>query len=179
MNLETLNTERLLLRKFTPEEFKHIFENYKENDIRDILGITTDSEFAKEYEKYKKGYSSYNRSLVYFQIIDKLSNNIIGGCGFHNWFPEHSRAELGYGLTIEKYKQKGNMTEALKPVIEYGFTQMNLKRIEACVGPDNIASLKIVEKYNFTQEGYLRKHYYKDGVLYDSIIFSLLKEEHI
>ncbi len=179
MNFETLTTERLILRKFTPEEFKHIFENYTESEIRKLLGITSDADFIKENEKYKKGYDSYNRSLVYFQLIDKQSNHIIGGCGFHNWFPEHSRAELGYGLTIEKYKQKGLMTEAMKPIIEYGFNNMNLIRIEACVGPNNLASLKLIKKYNFTQEGYLRKHYFQNGILHDSLIFSLLKGENI
>ena len=111
-------------------------------------------------------------------MVYKGTGEIIGGCGFHNWLTEHRKAELGYALTKDEYKGKGLMTEALENVIAYGFGKMNLNRIEACIGPENIPSLKLVKKFGFKEEGYLRQHYFKDNVLQDSIIFSLLKEEY-
>jgi ribosomal-protein-alanine N-acetyltransferase len=42
----------------------------------------------------------------------------------------------------------------------------------------NIASLSIVNKLGFIQEGYLKQHYFKDGIVEDSIIFSLLKADY-
>ena len=98
-------------------------------------------------------------------------------CGFHTWAMEHYRAELGYSIHIETEKKKGYMKEALKPIIEYGFNKMNLHRIEAFVGPDNTASISLVKRLGFTQEGHLREHYLKDGVFEDSIVFSLLEKE--
>jgi ribosomal-protein-alanine N-acetyltransferase len=70
------------------------------------------------------------------------------------------------------------MTEAVKPILQYGFEQMNLNRIEACTGPENVASIKILQKFGFKQEGYLRQHYYGKDQIYDSLIFSLLKAEY-
>jgi ribosomal-protein-alanine N-acetyltransferase len=54
------------------------------------------------------------------------------------------------------------MTEAVSSIIDYGFNKLNLHRIEALVGSNNIPSLKIMENHNFTKEGLLRQHYVAD-----------------
>lgn len=70
------------------------------------------------------------------------------------------------------------MPEAISAIIDYGFVQMNLHRIEAFIGPNNEASLSLVKKYLFIQEGHLREHYCKNGKMEDSLVFSILKHEH-
>jgi len=149
LNLEIIQTERLLLRKITPEDFNLIFENYSNIEIKEILGLKTENEFENERNKYLKGYATHNMSLVFFQLIERDSNEIIGGCGFHNWFPFHRRAELGYSISNSSYLNKGLMTEALEVIIKYGFSKMDLQRIEALVAPDNIPSLKLLENFQF------------------------------
>jgi ribosomal-protein-alanine N-acetyltransferase len=178
MHFEIFETERLLLKKLTPAHFKYIFENYTPEEIRKTLGITTDEEYASEENKFKNGYATHDRTLVYFQLINKATNEIIGGAGFHNMYLKHQRAEIGYALKYDEHKAKGFMTEALNFIIDHGFSNLNLNRIEACISPQNIPSLKLAAKYNFVKEGYLRQHYFTNGKLEDSIIFSLLKEDH-
>ncbi|HEY2728055.1 MAG TPA: GNAT family protein [Parafilimonas sp.] len=53
---------------------------------------------------------------------------------------------------------------------------MNLRRIEALIELNNIASLKLSKKIGFIQDGYLREHYKHNGVMEDSLMFSLLKK---
>ena len=178
MEFETLATERLLLRKITAEGFNYIFENYSEAEIKDQLGLTTEEEFIKEREKNKGGYVTYDRSIVQFKLILKETNEVIGSCGYHNWYVGHRKAELGYVLIKDEHKRKGYMSEAVNTILDYGFNRMNLNRIEACIGPGNIASLHLIKKYGFTREGYLRQHFTRDGEIQDTIIFSLLKEEY-
>src|SRR5690606_40551856 len=60
----------------------------------------------------------------------------------HTWFPDHCRAEIGYSLMQETDRRKGYMSEAIKEVLNYGFTVMNLNRVEALIAPDNIADRK-------------------------------------
>lgn len=175
MELQQLETERLILKKFSPEELGYLFENYKEAEIRKLLGHETDEAFEKEKRKYENGYTTYNRSFVSFQMIDKRSGLIIGGCGFHNWFFEHRRAEIGYHLTKEEFKKLGLMSEAVHAVLEYGFHAMNLHRIEAFVGTQNTASQKIMAKYAFEKEGMLRDHYFVDGTFEDSYVYSKIR----
>jgi ribosomal-protein-alanine N-acetyltransferase len=177
MNFETLETKRLLLRILSTKDFNYLFENCSEETIRKELNILTDAQFEKEKNKFVMGYSDYRRTILLFQLIHKETKEIIGNCGYHNWQAEHRRAEIGYDISKEEFKRKGFMTEALKAIIDYGFTAMNLIRIEACVSPKNEASLKLIHKFNFLKEGYLRQHFVVNGKAEDSVFFSLLKDE--
>lgn len=176
MHIETYHTNRLLLRKFTPELYKHIFTNHTEPEIKEIIGFGSEEAFQRLKKRFGNGPASFNPSLVAFQLRDKDTNEVIGGCGLHNWFLEHRRAEIGYSIDNEKFKQRGLMKEAVAFVIDYGFREMDLHRIEALVGPNNIPSLKLIRNSGFREEGYLREHYFVNGAFSDSLIFGLLRQ---
>jgi [ribosomal protein S5]-alanine N-acetyltransferase len=178
IEFEYIETPRLMLRKISPVELNWLFENCSEEDIKALLNLKTQETFEKEKQKYEKSYSCYNKTLLYFQIIDKASNQIVGSCGFFRMFMEHARGEVGYAMSNEMFKRRGIMSEALEHIIEYGFKEMNLNRIEAFVSPDNVASLKLMKKFKFVEEGMMRKHYFTDGEYQDSVVFSLLKNEY-
>lgn len=177
MVLETIETKRLILKGLSPVEMSYIFENHSKEEIKRILGHRSEEDYQKEENKHKNGYSSYNRSFKLFLLTDKTSETIIGRCGLHNWNAEHRRAEIGYVMEDEGYKRKGLMTEALEVIIEYGFNTMNLNRIEALVGTENVPSLRLMEKFNFIKEGLLREHYFTADKFEDSVLFSRLYQE--
>lgn len=178
MKFEILETERLVLKKITPEILTYWFDHYSEEEIKKQLGLTSHEAFIKEKEKSRGGYKTYDRTILAFLLVTKENNETIGRCGYHNWYTDHKKAEIGYALHLEENKRKGYMSEALQVILQYGFDAMNLNRIEACVGPSNIASQSLIKKYGFTQEGYLRQHYIRNDEIQDSLIFSLLKEEY-
>ena len=70
------------------------------------------------------------------------------------------------------------MSEAMEAILAYGFNDMNLNRIEAFVGKNNVASLRTLKKFNFEEEGVLREHYINKSDPEDSLVFSLLKSEY-
>jgi ribosomal-protein-alanine N-acetyltransferase len=181
MNLKPIiiQTQRLKLTGYTPQDMTFIFETLSKDEIKKRLGHRTDEDYQKEENKYKNGYASYNRSFILFLLTEIKSNNIIGRCGLHNWNVEHNRAEIGYNISDENFKRKGLMTEAVSAIIDYGFNTLKLQRIEALVGSNNIPSLKIIENNYFVKEGLLRKHYYIDNKYEDSIMFSILYNEYI
>lgn len=175
MNFEYLETERLLLRKLTPEVYDYIFQHLNDEECMNHLGLTTTEELEKEKEKHKKGFSAYDRTFVIFQLIEKTSKKVIGMNGFVRYYPGHFRAELGYALYSDAYKNKGYMSEVIETIINYGFNTLKIERMEALVGPSNAPSLKLVKKQGFQQEALLKKHFYKNGILEDSILFSLFR----
>ena len=178
MTFETINTEHLILRKLTPELYRQLFTTCTDAESIRFLGLADAEALHKEKEKYAQGLSTYNRSFVNFQILDKTGETLLGACGFHTWYTEHARAEIGYAMNSEEQKGKGIMSEAMKAVLHYGFTNMQLNRVEAMIGPTNIPSLKLVAKFGFTEEGRLRGHYCKRGMIEDSVVFGLLKAEY-
>ena len=112
-------------------------------------------------------------------MILKDEDVVIGWCGYHTWYTNHNRAELGYVMNDELYKGKGYMKEALRPIIQYGFGKMNLNRIEAYIAEDNIPSYKLLAANGFVKEGLLREHYFTKGRHEDSILYALLKKNLI
>lgn len=69
-------------------------------------------------------------------------------------------------------------TEAIKAIVDYGFERIALNKVQACVKPSNKASVKVIEKCGFSQEGFLRKHLYREGTYEDRMYYSMLKDEH-
>ena len=178
MKFEEILTDRLILRKFTQEVFDAIYSDLSQNEQLDILGLNSIEKLLVEKEKYKKGLSTYNKKFLYHQLIYKKTSAIIGWCGFHTWYTDHNRAEIGYGLFDDSYKSKGIMSEALASIINYGFNNMNLERIEAFVSPINTPSIKLLKRMKFKEEGCLKHHYFENNKMDDSIVFGLLKSEY-
>ncbi|MES2486632.1 MAG: GNAT family protein [Bacteroidota bacterium] len=179
MQFEELITPRLRLLKLTPQGYDYIYANFDDVQLIDFLGLTSAEDLAKEKNKHAGGFTTHSISIMAFLLIEKSTGKVIGKCGFHNWNALHSRAELGYHISIDSFKQQGFMTEALSAVLDYGFNHMQLNRIEALIAPQNTPSLKLLERNGFIKEGQLRSHYYIDGVFEDSVVYSLLKHEYI
>ena len=178
MLIEEIKTERLILRKLTPEVYGFIYDHYTDQELMEFLNLKTTEELSVEKEKYRAGLSTHHLSFVNFHLLDLHTRAHLGACGFHTWYKKHQRAEIGYNLNSAPLMGQGLMTEAMGRIIRYGFEDMGLNRIEACIGQANKASLRLVEKFGFTREGLLREHYNKENALQDSLIFSLLLSEY-
>jgi [ribosomal protein S5]-alanine N-acetyltransferase len=177
MESKQLETKRLLLKRITPLELNKNFETQDKEFIFNEMGFTNDVQYERELIRFQNGYTINKRPFLHFNIIDKNTNTILGTCGFHNWVQEHFRSEIFYGLYRDENKRKGFMAEALEAMLEYGFTAMQLNRIEACIHHENMASLALAAKFNFVLEGNLRGHYFYENEFTDSMCFSLLKNE--
>ena len=67
------------------------------------------------------------------------------------------------------------MTAVVQRVCRHAFEEFGLAKITAHVFTHNPASARVLEKCGFREEGYLRKHYLKDGRFVDAYAFALLK----
>lgn len=177
MPFHHIETPRLRLRSVNDEEYVHVLNTYSDEDLAAVFNLKSPEEISKERQRAVKGFSTFNKSLLLFYLIDKTTNKTIGWCGFHTWYTDHNRAEIGYGMSEENVKAKGLMTEALSAILHYGFTTMKLHRVEAFVGSENVPSLKLMKKFGFKQEGVLREHYFTNGRFEDSLVFGLLRDE--
>jgi ribosomal-protein-alanine N-acetyltransferase len=174
---EIIETPRLLLKKISPPEYIYIMDNYTDEELMEFLDFTPEL-VARDRERRAQGVSSFLCSFIYFVIVDKETGKTIGSCGYYRYYPQHFRGEVGYILTDESYRQRGLIKEVMPYVLAYGFNEMNLTRIEAIVGPNNVPSLRIMELFGFTREGLMREHYHINEKNEDSVIFSLLKSEY-
>jgi len=171
-------TRRLVLRELNPVSYNQVMNSGNDAEIKTFFGMISDDELESERLRHHQGLTMTGRSFLYFHLLDKTSEEVLGWCGYHTWFVQHRRAEIGYVLNQEKSKRQGYMSEALPEVIRYGFEVMQLNRIEALLSPKNIPSLKLIERNKFIREGLLREHYIKNNTVEDSLIFSILRREY-
>lgn len=170
-----METQSLCIRLYNPEVQRHIFENFDEARLQQFLGTQTPEQLERERQIFLQGLTGFGLSFNLFRLIEKSTGEMAGWCGFHKWYTHHCRAELGYWLLDDKYKRHGYMKEALPKVLEYGFNEMQLQRIEAFVSADNEPSLKLLQSNGFEYEGLLKKHYRVNGVNEDSLLYGLVK----
>lgn len=174
-----LETERLLLKEVNPEIIEYLYTQCSDADIMSYKGFPSAEFLAAEKEKLQGGgFTTYRIKMRGFLFVLKDTNETIGACHYHTWQPVHARAEIGYALHKDVHKNKGYMKEGVRAILEYGFNEMGLNRVEAMVGPENEASIRLVTGFGFVKEGVMREHYCKNDVVYDSVIFSLLKSEY-
>ncbi|WP_242916868.1 GNAT family N-acetyltransferase [Pontibacter liquoris] len=172
-----LETKRLYLRELTPALYKELFTTQRKPAIMAYLGLHTDQEYKEAEIRFTKGATTFFSTFKLFHLLDKASHQVIGRCDYHTWVPTHRRAEVGYVITSEAFKNRGLMAEALEAVLACGYEHMNLYRVEAMVSPKNTPSMQLLQHFGFKKEGLLRNHYMVEDVLEDSVVYSLLKPE--
>ncbi|MEN9337500.1 MAG: hypothetical protein RLZZ500_2487 [Bacteroidota bacterium] len=171
-----LETARLLLEWVDATTYQQHFLHDSEEILQEKWNLPV-ARIKQEKERATKGYETANKSLLLFLIRSQSTSKYIGWCGYHTWYLDHQRAEIGYGLYADEFKQQGIMSEALEAVLHYGFDTMNLQRVEAFIGRENTASKKLVQKMGFQEEGCLRAHYFTQNQYEDSLVFGLLASE--
>jgi len=85
-------------------------------------------------------------------------------------------AEIGYWLA-EPFWGRGIMTKCVKDLCDYVFLNYNIIRIFTEIFAYNEGSKRVLEKAGFKFEGTKRKSIYKNGNVYDSLAYALIKED--
>ena len=117
-----------------------------------------------------------NRRIYVFSAIEIITENIIGQIGLtkhHN--PQI--ASIGFGI-LPANQSLGYATEMAKRIIQYGFEDLNLHRIEADVAIKHEACFRVMKKLNMTNEGTLRESIWAQGRWWTEAKFSILEHEY-
>ena len=85
------------------------------------------------------------------------------------------QAEVGYWIG-EPHWGKGIATNAIRLITDYGFSELNLMRIVACVFEGNAASMHVLRKNGYSQEAILKKSVFKHGKFLDEVLFAKIKD---
>jgi RimJ/RimL family protein N-acetyltransferase len=85
--------------------------------------------------------------------------------------------EIGFFIS-EEWWGKGIATRAIKCATAYAFRDFDIIRVYGEVFSDNYGSRKTLEKAGFNLEAILKKNIIKNGIIKDSCIYSVLKEDY-
>lgn len=138
-----LNTEEIILREVLKSDLEAILDVLYYDGVK-AASIEHAIEIQKQIDRdYLAG------SSVHWAIAEKSSNSIVGTCGFYRGF-ENEIGEVGCVL-LSGYHGRGIMTNALEMVIQFGFDEMDLKKIEAITSPENEKAIALLERLEFSK----------------------------
>jgi RimJ/RimL family protein N-acetyltransferase len=154
--MNILETDRLILRHFLPDDLESLFALYSDPDVRRYFpeGTLTYDETKEELDWFLHGHPDHPE-LGLWATIHKDSQQFIGRCGLLPWTIDH-RPEVEVAYMIAKaHWGEGLGTEAAQAVLHYGFDQLRLSRLISLIDRDNQASIRVAEKIgmSFEREG--------------------------
>ena len=159
-----IETERLLIRKFTLDDLPKLIELRADPEVNKYLGGTrmqNPEAIEKRIPFYIDCYKKYGFGMC--AMIWKESGEMIGWSGLQP-LEETGEIEVGYGMAKE-FWGKGIGFECAKAWLGYGFNEAGLNRIVAVASPENTGSWRIMERCGMRYET-TASHYGTDCVFY-------------
>lgn len=175
---KTIETERLILRRFEYNDSKTMLKNWiADEKIQSMYSEPVYKTLDEVNDLLDKYISSYEKEDYYrWAIIEKASNECIGQIAYFLVDNKNHFAEIEYCIGSQ-FQRKGYATEATKAIINYGFEKINLHKVQICTKTINAPSKSVIEKCGFTYEGTFRDYFYMNGEYVGRLFFSILRDE--
>lgn len=172
-----IQTERLVLRRFTREDANDMFNNWA-NDERVTKYLRWMPHQAVDITKdiIDGWVCGYQRDNCYNWAIE-YDNKVIGNISVIKSSDRDENAELGYVIGCNWWN-KGIVTEAVKAIIAFLFNEVGFVRISACHDTRNPASGKVMKKSGMLYEGTLIKacKNNKNNVFCDLACYAIIRD---
>jgi ribosomal-protein-alanine N-acetyltransferase len=178
---KTIETERLILRRFMMDDAQALFNNWANDPVvTQYLTWTPHKNIETTKAVLTIWVNAYEHADNYhWAIVRKQDAKLIGSISAVNIDDTYEQCEIGYCLAKDYWNQ-GIMTEAVKAVIAYLFMTVNFNRVQAIHQAQNTASGRVMVKAGMRYEGRLRQ-YLKDhqGRFVDCVIYAILHEDFL
>lgn len=175
---KTIETDRLILRRFQIEDAKDMYENWASDPevtrfltwpVHSNVEITKMllTDWVSRYED--GGYFNWAMEL-------KEIGSVIGNISVVKLNENTEAADMGYCMS-KAYWGQGLMPEALKAVMDYLFDEAGLNRIAACHDVNNPKSGRVMDKAGMKQEGILRAVGKNNQGICDEVWHAMLRSD--
>ena len=164
-----LTTKRLRLRQVEPRDVAALHACFGDTEAMrywNFPASRTLSETAGLLKLLGKTSSPYAQFA--WAIADKATDECLGMVNYHHREARNRRLEIGYAVA-PKHQRKGLATEAVSGLLKYCAETLNVHRVEAFICPENVASIRLVERSKFRCEGGPLKDYWLIGEQFRSV----------
>lgn len=173
----SLSTERLELRPFRLADAGAV---QRLAGAREIADTTLTVPHPYEDGVAEQWIASHEEAfhagrLAAYAITIGSSGELVGAVSL-GITPAHALAELGYWIGVP-FWGRGYATEAARALVQYGFTDLALNRVQSRHYVRNPASGRVMQKIGMTREGILRQAVRKWGEFEDIVLYSVLSSE--
>ena len=172
-------TQRLEIKELSLTDLEEIHQLHSlpETDEFNTLGIPASIQTTELLLiEWIGQQNAIPRTSYTFCIKLIEENKFIGLVALNLGKPHFKIAEVWYKIHPTYWRQ-GYATESLKKIIEFGFFNLELHRIEAGCAVENIASVKTLEKVGMVREGSKREVLPIRGKWVDNYFYSILEKD--
>jgi len=177
---QDIRTNRLLLRRFKPEDAQSMFQNWASDpSVTLFMSWEPHRDVEETKEVLQRWIADYEKEDYYhWAIVYPENGEVIGAIEVNEQSRRHERCEIGYVLSKD-YWGNGLMTEAVCAVRDYLFIEVGYNRIQGIYDTRNPASGRVLVKAGMQYEGTL-KQYKKlsDESFADLCLYSITQAEY-
>jgi ribosomal-protein-alanine N-acetyltransferase len=185
-NIE-LHSGRLTLKVLDSSYAGMILDYYSRN--RDFFSdfmsdltekfYTYDYQVSRAWKEFELMQQQRHMRLYIFEKTDIGFTHIIGDITISDiLWGSLQTCSIGYKID-KKHLRRGFATESVKRAVDYIFNDLNLERIVAHIKPENIPSIRMIEKIGFKEEGISRQYIRLAGQRKDHLRYALIKGDII
>lgn len=177
--VDVIETERLILRKFTLEDTEDYVEFRSKPELYEHMidfSTQTREQHIDKLKKLVENYDNKENPSYVWAVELKENHKVIAKTSIEHTYPKHDRIEIGWSLHPD-YQGKGYATEFGRAFLDYLFSYDCVHRIHGFIWEGNFASRKLCEKLGFKFEGTNLEARKKNGKYYNVWNFGLLKSD--
>lgn len=174
-----LETDRLILRRFTEADAEAMFTNWASREIvARYLTWFAHKDIEQTHEIIRSWIDEYRQiNRYHWAIVLKDTDELIGSIGIVRQNEVKSSAEMGYCISDDHWYQ-GYTAEALRRILKYFFEEVGFNRISAVHNVNNPNSGAVMKKAGMLYEGTLRETgLTKHGKPMTLSIYAMLKSD--
>ncbi|MFC5044638.1 GNAT family N-acetyltransferase [Aquimarina hainanensis] len=170
----SLKGTHIFLRALEPEDLDFLYRVENNVEVWEMSSTQT------PYSRFLIKQYLENAHLDIYEakqlrlVICSNEEKVLGLIDLFDFDPIHQRAGIGILISEEEDRGKGYGAEALKMVVTYAFTILNLHQLYANISEGNIGSMKLFEKEGFVQVGVKKEWNLVKGVYKDEFLYQLI-----
>ncbi|MGD6802799.1 MULTISPECIES: GNAT family N-acetyltransferase [Rossellomorea] len=173
-----IDGDRIYLKELEQSDWRgvHSYASHELSSRYQAWGPNTEEDSLNFVREAVADCRRIPRTRFLFVIIHKGDDKVIGAVDLTIKDIHNRAGAMGYIIHPDSWGN-GYATEASKQLIHYGFRELKLHRIYATCNPENIASIKVLEKNGMTREGRMRDHLKIKEGWRDSLLYSILEDD--
>jgi RimJ/RimL family protein N-acetyltransferase len=183
-----LETERLVLRCYDPEDAPAVFAAVNESRAflmrylpwPETAHLTLAASEASMREK--RGRYDLLQDLT-MGMFHRADGRLVGGTGLHavghsviDW--DLGLLQIGYWLHVNE-TGNGYVTEAARELTRFAFEDLGAEKVEIRAQPDNAPSRAVAERLGYQLEGVLRRVARQGGVMRDLAVYGMTRPDFL
>jgi RimJ/RimL family protein N-acetyltransferase len=178
MNTELLTGELVYLAVLEPEKVAELFNRWSgDTEYWRLANSDPVIQYSAASIKTWLEEHFYNKDDFFFTIHTRQGNRPIGDVGLSGIDWIHRNAYLGISIGEREEWGKGYGTDAVRVILRFAFTELNLHRVSLTVFDYNQRAIRSYEKAGFRMEGRQRGFLKREGQRWDLLYMGILRRE--